>query len=156
MHLIASVAHNVLSTCSPLLLFPGQDTITQQIIIDGVVLAAFVFHLERTVVSGSPPSAELVGFQKYRPSPRRRNLSQQFSLSSPTSPESTIPAHYYSNTASAAYSGAGLSPEATLLPRAPMDTPMTCALPPNRNPGVYSPAKLPSGNPAHSVFFPQP
>ncbi len=145
----------VFSTCSSIY-FPGRDTITQQIIIDGVVLAAFVFHLERTVVAGSPPSAELVGFQRYKPSSRRRNLSQQFSLSSPTSPESTIPAHYFSNTPSAAYSGPGLLPDSSLLPRHPMDSPMTCALPSTRNPGAYSHAKLPSGNPAHGVFFPQP
>ncbi|KAJ3479196.1 hypothetical protein NLI96_g9231 [Meripilus lineatus] len=135
----------------------SQDTITQQIVFNEIVVAAFVFHLERTVVSGSPPSAELVAFQKYKPDTRRRHLSQpQFALSPQTAADTNnLPHVYFSNT-SAAYSGAGVSPDATLLSRPPMDTPMTSALSPNRIPGVYSPAKMPSGDPAHSAFYPQP
>ncbi|KAJ3485692.1 hypothetical protein NLI96_g4782 [Meripilus lineatus] len=40
----------------------SQDTITQQIVFNGIVEAAFVFHLERTMASSSPPSVELVGY----------------------------------------------------------------------------------------------
>lgn len=47
-----------------------QDNITQQIAIDGVIVAAFVYHIERTL-PGSPPSVELVDFQKYKPQSRR-------------------------------------------------------------------------------------
>ncbi|TCD69733.1 hypothetical protein EIP91_006500 [Steccherinum ochraceum] len=52
-----------------------QDQITQQIAIDGVIVAAFVYHIERTL-PGSPPSVELVDFQKYKPQSRRGTHSQ--------------------------------------------------------------------------------
>ncbi|KAI0798068.1 hypothetical protein C8Q75DRAFT_33463 [Abortiporus biennis] len=63
----------------------NQQTITQQIVVDGVVTAVFVYHLERTISPGTPPSAEIVAFRKYRPSVKRQNSQPSaLSMSSPT------------------------------------------------------------------------
>ena len=67
----------ILLISAPLLYFRSeQDNITQQIAIDGVIVAAFVYHIERTL-PGTPPSVELVDFQKYKPQTRPRTLSPQ-------------------------------------------------------------------------------
>ncbi|THH32113.1 hypothetical protein EUX98_g2064 [Antrodiella citrinella] len=75
---------------------PDQDNVTQQIAIDGVIVAAFVYHIERTA-PGSPPSVEIVDFQKYKPQPKRTTQSPQVAvpvhastppISPPTFPQS--------------------------------------------------------------------
>ena len=58
-----------------------QDLIVQHLIVDGVLLAVFMFHIERTA-AGRAPSAELMAFQKRRATPAGRPPSQ--SLPSPS------------------------------------------------------------------------
>ncbi|KAK7693591.1 hypothetical protein QCA50_003160 [Cerrena zonata] len=67
------------------------DTITQQIIVDGVVVAAIVYHLQRSTNVGAPPSAELIGVQRYKPTSTSRRThartqSQPYIASSQHSP----------------------------------------------------------------------
>ena len=59
------IAH-ILNFCTAL------ETITQQIVIDGVVVAAIVYHLQRSMNTGIPPSAELIGVQRYKPTSTTR------------------------------------------------------------------------------------
>jgi hypothetical protein len=86
----------------PLLI--DQNQITQQIVVDGLIVAAFVYSLERTVVPGSGPTVELLGFQRRKVSPppppttRGRTISHPFS--SPLTPEGAAtqpPVGFYPN-----------------------------------------------------------
>lgn len=94
-----------------------QDRITQQILVDGVIVAAFVYTLERTVIPGSPPSAELLGFQKYRIPVRDRTTSHPFSP--PLTPEA-------SQSSAAFYAGGAyhnpMLPQASISAQLPRDT----------------------------------
>ncbi|KAI0695906.1 hypothetical protein BC835DRAFT_919335 [Cytidiella melzeri] len=76
-----------LSRCKWLL--QEEDKITQQIVVDGIIVAAFVYTLERTVIPGSGPTAELLGFQKYKMPTRSRTVSQPFSP--PVTPDGAQP-----------------------------------------------------------------
>ena len=54
-----------------------QDMIVQHLVVDGLLLAVFIFHLERTA-AGRAPTAELIGFQKRRATPAGRPPSLSF------------------------------------------------------------------------------
>jgi len=155
----------------------NQQTITQQIVIDGVVLAAFVYHLERTVVSGSAPSAEVVGFQRYKPSPSAkrhgRSHSQPFSLSSlaspPRSPASPHSPNSFFSTGAPQISsssspsshfgpGTGISPNVTTIPTQPSvgigDAQMPNSMAFHRIPNMFDLPKFSTGHVPGSAFFP--
>jgi len=55
-----------------------QTTITQEIIVDNETLLYVIYDLDRRN-SGSMPSAELLGFQKYRPMDKASTLPHDFS-----------------------------------------------------------------------------
>ncbi|KAH8099476.1 hypothetical protein BXZ70DRAFT_907892 [Cristinia sonorae] len=91
-----------------------QDKITQQIAIDGSIVAAFVYHIERTA-PGAPPSVEIVDFQKHKPS------------------QSRMPSQQVMNTPLSAYPPAPSS-SSTSYPNAGYPTPMDFGLDPMAQP----------------------
>ncbi|KAI0093627.1 hypothetical protein BDY19DRAFT_902388 [Irpex rosettiformis] len=115
---VCALPESALSRCKWLDL--AEDRITQQILIDGIIVAAFVYTLERTVSPGSRPTAELVGFQKYKMPPmtattattnphlhpRERTTSQPFSplLTADGIPLPPLsPVNFYPTTATGSY-----------------------------------------------------
>ena len=79
----------------------------QHIIVDGILVAVFIFQVERTTAA-TGPSAELVGFQKRRATPATssRPPSQSFPSPSVAPPFSSNAAHSpagYLTTTSPAY-----------------------------------------------------
>ena len=123
------IAH-ILNFCTAL------ETITQQIVIDGVVVAAIVYHLQRSMNTGIPPSAELIGVQRYKPTSTTRRTHartqsqpyiapSQHSPTMRTSHQSGVSATYFTNPT---YGGSGDIP---FTPYSHLDFPSSSSMPVN-------------------------